>query len=520
MPTGLTFTSKVLSASLTRVVVVGKKSDLEAFVTNKGLSFLTDVEHDQATRFSLACIQAMSPSPFNGDSTSMTVPTSPPAPLPFCRFCFVATPNDASRYNSVVRPDAIARQVKSFVGAEKSGGDSLENLQVIYVIPENDAPSASRNAMALTFANGLSRALPTYTRKGNETETPTKAAATVSFFNTDGSVFGDELLYTNIGHVSVSIRQCAHFVDMPCNELHCTTFSQFARDLVKDMPVEVEEIVGEELLEKGLGGIYGVGKAAVNPPRLLILKYTPEGAKDTIAWCGKGIVYDTGGLSIKGKTFMPGMKRDMGGASGVLNAFIACVRMGYENNLYCLLAIAENSVGPEATRPDDIHIMYSGKTVEINNTDAEGRLVLGDAVAYASKNFNPSILVDMCTLTGAQGVATGQLHASIVCNDEAFELSTVGAGKSSGDLVHPLMYCPELFTKEFKSAVADMKNSVASRSNAQVSCAAQFIGNHLSEEFLEKNVWLHIDMAYPSHAGERATGYGVALLTQLFALNL
>ena len=112
---------------------------------------------------------------------------------------------------------------------------------------------------------------------------------------------------------------------------------------------------------------------------------------------------------------LAGMKVDMGGAAGVFGAFVAAVKMGFTHNLYCLLAIAENSVGPRATRPDDIHVLYSGKTVEINNTDAEGRLVLGDAVAYAAEAFSPDVLVNMCTLTGAQGVATGKLHASIVC---------------------------------------------------------------------------------------------------------
>eukprot|EP00056_Hartaetosiga_gracilis_P013232 m.217686 g.217686 ORF g.217686 m.217686 type:complete len:528 (-) comp13812_c0_seq16:241-1824(-) len=526
MPTLLTFSPKVLSASLARVVVVGRQADLETFVRNGGLKFVSDVDHDNhVVPFATSCVSSLSPSEFNGDSSSVTVPRTEgdangkdaESPSLFCRFCFVASPNAASRYNSVVRPDALARQLKSFMSSEN--GKGVEQFQVVYVLPENDAPTASQNAMTLAFSNGLSRALPTYTRKGNKQETSTKVAANVTFCTLDGAVFGDDALYANVGMVSTSIRQCAHFVDTPCNELHCTTFAQAARDLVKDLPVEVEEIVGEELVEKNLGGIYGVGKAAENPPRLLILKYTPEGAKDTVALCGKGIVYDTGGLSIKGKTFMPGMKRDMGGASGVLNAFIACVRMGFENNLYCLLAIAENSVGPKATRPDDIHVMYSGKTVEINNTDAEGRLVLADAVAYAVEKFSPSVLVNMCTLTGAQGVATGKLHAGIVCNDEAFEHAAVVAGRASGDLVHPLLYCPELFSQEFKSSVADMKNSVASPKNASVSCAAQFIGNHIPEEYLANNVWLHIDMAYPSFSGERATGYGVALLSQLLALK-
>lgn len=211
------------------------------------------------------------------------------------------------------------------------------------------------------------------------------------------------------------------------------------------------------------------------------------------------------------------MKRDMGGAAGVLCGFVAAVKSGFKHNLVCLLACAENSVGPNATRPDDVHTFFSGHTVEINNTDAEGRLVLGDAVAYGVREFNPDVLLDMCTLTGAQGIATGKLHAALVCSDENWEQACVRAGRASGDLVHPLMYCPELFgTHEFSSAIADMKNSVHDRANGQVSCAAQFIANHLPKDFCETHPWLHVDMAYPVHCGERATGYGVALLLELF----
>merc|ERR1712146_189165 len=148
-------------------------------------------------------------------------------------------------------------------------------------------------------------------------------------------------------------------------------------------------------------------------------------------------------------------------------------------------------------------------------TDAEGRLVLADAVSYAAQTFKPELLLNMCTLTGAQGIATGQLHAGIVCSSEVVEQDAVRAGRRSGDLTHPLMWCPELFSNEFASSVADMKNSVRNRSNAQVSCAAQFIGNHLPDGFVDQHAWLHIDMAAPAFEGERGTGYGVALLYDL-----
>jgi probable aminopeptidase NPEPL1 len=232
---------------------------------------------------------------------------------------------------------------------------------------------------------------------------------------------------------------------------------------------------------------------------------------------GKGIVYDTGGLSIKTKTGMPGMKRDMGGAAAILAAFEVAARLGYRKRpLHAILCLAENSVAAKATRPDDIHEMYSGKTVEINNTDAEGRLVLGDGVAYAVQHLAPSVLVDMATLTGAQGVATGLRHAALYCNNERLEAAAVEVGRATGDLTHPVPYAPEFFQHEFRSSVADMKNSVANRENAQCSCAGQFIGAQISEWLGGKgHGWIHVDMAYPVHNGERATGYGVNLLVGL-----
>src|SRR5690606_14507924 len=182
-----------------------------------------------------------------------------------------------------------------------------------------------------------------------------------------------------------------------------------------------EQIQGEELERRGFGGLWNVGKTAEEKPALVILRYEPKGATQHVAWVGKGIVYDTGGLSIKTRGNMAGMKCDMGGAAAVMGAFVAAMEQKPNVAITALLCLAENAVGPSAYRPDDIITLYSGKTVEINNTDAEGRLVLGDGVAYASKHLSPDVIVDLATLTGAQLIATGKRHASIVCNDPELE---------------------------------------------------------------------------------------------------
>jgi probable aminopeptidase NPEPL1 len=282
--------------------------------------------------------------------------------------------------------------------------------------------------------------------------------------------------------------------------------------------VSYQEIVGDELKESGYGGLYGVGKAATHPPRLVVLEYAPLNADETIALVGKGIVYDTGGLSLKSKDGMPGMKVDMGGSAGLFGGFIAAVKMKLKKRITLVMCLAENAIAPTAVRNDDILSLYSGKTVEINNTDAEGRLVLADGVAYATKHIlNLNLVIDMATLTGAQLVAAGKTHAGILANSVALEQRAVNAGLRSGDLVVPLLYAPDLLMKEFDSKIADMKNSVKDRSNAQASCAGHFIEAHLNEQY--RGGWLHVDMAGPAEKDGRGTGYGVGLILSLLGAS-
>lgn len=435
----------------------------------------------------------------------------------------------ASRHNSPTRPDIVHEHFSSSLthslAENESKSTHVTPVHVLAILPK--VPSVETSSSVVAVASGIARSLPLYTRKGNKTETETRYAIEVSFFSVASNKF-ESSFNSQAQLVAEGIRKASALVDMPCNELFVGSFVDIARKLVADLQkefpkqnVSIEVVEGRALEQRGFGGIWGVGKAseeAGHAPALIILSQRPEKEKatDNIVWAGKGIVYDTGGLSIKDKTGMPGMKRDMGAAAAMLYTFEAAVRSEYSQNLYTLLAMAENSVGSYSTRPDDIHTLYSGLTVEINNTDAEGRLVLADCVAYATKHLSPTVLVDMCTLTGAQGIATGKKHAGIVCTDEDLERNTIKAGRDTGDLVHPLPYCPEFFSPEFSSSVADMKNSVKNRNNAQSSCAAQFIANHFVSY---TNPWLHIDMASPVYKGERATGYGVALLLELFVFN-
>ncbi len=312
-----------------------------------------------------------------------------------------------------------------------------------------------------------------------------------------------------------NIRLCGSLVDQPPNHCHVSDFIQQIQSWIdKQDHVHCSIIQGEQLHEKGLNGIWNVGKAAEEAPAMVCLQFRPQNNDESskhVCWVGKGIIYDTGGLSIKSKTGMPGMKTDMGGAAAVYTAFKTAIEQGWEHPLSAILCLAENAIGSRSVRPDDIITMYSGKTVEINNTDAEGRLVLADGVAWAEQRLHADIIIDMATLTGAASTSVGKGVAAVYCNDESLENIAIEYGRKTGELCHPLPYIPEKWKLEFQSSVADMKNSVARRNNAQSACAGQFIGNHLSQ----RKPWLHLDIAGAAYSNGRATSFGMHLLVTI-----
>ena len=400
-------------------------------------------------------------------------------------------PEHCSRHNAPSRAWAIPGLLRS--------NANHGNVDVVLCVDNREHGFAAACAAA--------RAFPLWTGKSK----PVQRTVHLAVHSARGKVD-----ITQIQIAVDGVRRAAALVDQPTSVLGPDAFVQAARDVAEAHPsVSLTVIRGQTLLDHGLGGIWGVGKAAAQSPALVVLDYPGKGGSPQ-AWVGKGIVYDTGGLSIKSKTGMPGMKADMGGAAAVLAAFEAAVRMGTRAPLCAVLCIAENAVGPSATRPDDILHMYSGKTVEVNNTDAEGRLVLADGVAWVAQHRKPHRIIDLATLTGAQSVSTGKLMAALFCNDDALEDLAVRTGRSVGELCHPLPYVPEFHRKEFASQVADMKNSVKDRGNAQSSCAGQFIGNHLMATDYD-GPWLHVDLAGPSTQNGRGTGFGVGLLLGLLS---
>jgi probable aminopeptidase NPEPL1 len=409
-------------------------------------------------------------------------------------------PDEVSRHNSPARAEAI-RHVVAGAGLGPKG-----KAAVVLVLEDPEHQLAA--------ANAVGRALPSFTRKGEAS----KLRVRLVLVDPKGERIA---LSPTTRHVVTAARACAELVDTPPTELDPASFAaRVVPELKQRRGVQVREIAGPALLEHGLHGIHAVGRAAVSPPRMIVATWRPKGARHHVALVGKGVTFDTGGLHIKARGMMEGMKGDMGGAAAVFGAFTVLVDSNCPHALSLVMCLAENAVAGTSYKPDDILRMHSGKTVEINNTDAEGRLLLADGVSWAARELHADIVIDVATLTGAQLVSTGLLHAAVVSDDAELEAAAVRAGRKSGDLTHPLPFAPELFQREFHSPIADMRNSVANRMNAQSSCAAQFVYSHLpwgphDRRRGSQRRWLHVDLAGPAFPKDRATGFGVALLVQL-----
>ena len=431
---------------------------------------------------------------------------------------------DGSRLVAAVLPEVCSRHcspirnyaISALVGPAAAEGVAEDGGAAIVCVLD-DATHAAGAACA------VARAFPLFSMK----RSGGGGAARVSFV-VAGAPALPEAAYLPCRAAAASVRLAARLVDTPPEQLTTTAFVGEARAVAARLQalgrdVTVDVIAGEALRDKGYGGLWGVGKAAAEPPALCVLSYVPAAAAKSVCLVGKGIVYDTGGLAIKSVAGMCGMKMDMGGAAALMGAFEAAVAIGTDAIVHCCLCLAENAVGPGAFRNDDVLTFFSGVTCEVNNTDAEGRLVLSDGVAHATTPGTlpggrvPDLVVDMATLTGAQMVATGKHHAGIFTNDEATELAAVAAGKRTGDLVHPLPYAPEFHRAQFQSKVADFKNSVAARNDAQASCAGNFIGESLHKDYA--GAWLHVDIAGPAFKDDRATGFGVALVLGLLEVD-
>ena len=291
--------------------------------------------------------------------------------------------------------------------------------------------------------------------------------------------------------------------------------------------LSVEVLAGEELTRRGFGGLVAVGAGSARGPRLVVVRYSPVGGPASgqpsggraagtvrhVVLVGKGITYDTGGLSIKPRESMVAMKTDMAGAAVALATVLGAARAGSRHRVTAVLPLAENAVGAASYRPGDV-LSIGGKTVEVANTDAEGRLVLADALAYADAELAPDILLDVATLTGAATLGLGKQHAALFTDDDRLARSLEVAGEETGELLWRMPLVAD-YRAALRSTVADLRHvPIDSSVGAGSITAALFL-----QEFAGDRRWAHLDIAGPARAGsaahevpEGATGFGARVL--------
>jgi leucyl aminopeptidase len=294
--------------------------------------------------------------------------------------------------------------------------------------------------------------------------------------------------------VAAEVNRARDLINTPPNDLTPKAFAAAVQQAGKEFGLKVEVLDEKALAKGGYGGILGVGQGSATPPRLVRVAYTHPKARQTLAFVGKGITYDSGGISLKPPGHNETMKCDMSGAAAVFAAVVAGARLGLQVNVTGWLALAENMPGGAATRPGDVLRMYSGKTVEVLNTDAEGRLVLADALTRASEE-RPDAIVDVATLTGAMVLALGDGRFGIMSNDDAFRTRVHATALAEGEDSWP-MPLPKQLRKTFDSPTADI-------ANMGVRPGGGLIAGLFLKEFVGEGIpWAHLDIAGPAfHEG-------------------
>jgi len=399
-------------------------------------------------------------------------------------------------------------------GAEKLGGTIVSRLltsgetnAVLDLSGLNYAPdTAARVALAASLRAWR---YDRYRTKLKDKQKPTLSELTIVGAPAEAASRWEQRWQPVYEGVSVT----RELVTEPANIIYPETFVERAQAAVKGLGIDVEILDGAAMRKLGMGALLGVAQGSVRDPRLLVLKW--NGGKDgdpPVAFVGKGVTFDTGGISIKPAQGMEAMKWDMGGAGAVVGALVALARRKAKANIVGICGLVENMPDGNAQRPGDVVTSMSGQTIEVINTDAEGRLVLADAITYVQRNFHPKIVVDLATLTGAILVSLGHEFGGLFTPDDELANQLLGAGQSSGDKLwrQPMA---DAFDKLIDSPIADMKN-VGPREGGSIT-AAQFI-----KRFVEDGTrWAHLDIAgmawsdKPNTTYDKgATGFGVRVI--------
>jgi len=331
------------------------------------------------------------------------------------------------------------------------------------------------------------------------------------------SLVGDHELGESVEAARVTAEaanRARELQDLPANVLTPIYLADRAKALAEEHDSLSYEVLGrEEIAKMGMGGLVAVSQGTAEEPKLIVLRYRADTDGETLGLVGKGVTFDTGGISIKPAGSMQEMKMDMSGAAAVLEAVAAIAELELPVKLLAVIPATENMPSGTAVKPGDIITQLNGKTVEVNNTDAEGRLILADALAYSVQQGADRV-IDLATLTGAVLVALGSTYAALISNDDAFAERVEAAAERTGELAWRLPLHPE-YKELTKGTAADLTNASAKRKAGTI-----YAGSFL-EEFVDDRPWVHLDIAGTAwdvgreYVGKGPTGYGVRLLVEL-----
>lgn len=302
---------------------------------------------------------------------------------------------------------------------------------------------------------------------------------------------------------------------LPANYVTPSVLAERAEEIAAEFDSVTVEVLGrDQIAARGMGGLHAVSSGSDEEPRLITLRYTGRGAGELLGLVGKAVTFDSGGISIKPSVGMQDMKMDMSGGAAVLEAMAAVAELGLCLDLVAVIPSTENMPSGHSMRPGDVVTQLNGKTVEVNNTDAEGRLILADALTWCVREHGADRVIDLATLTGAVLVALGSTYSALISNDDELASAVEAAATKTGELAWRLPLHPE-YKQLTKGTVADLTNAASKREAGTI-----YAGSFL-EEFVDERPWAHLDIAGTAwdmereHAGKGPTGFGVRLLIAL-----
>jgi leucyl aminopeptidase len=404
--------------------------------------------------------------------------------------------------------DAERARVAAAVGAK--GAAQYDAKTIAWAIPE--VPDRVRFAAAIVEGTVLASYRFDRFRAGNDDEPKGSSLQKLTLTDAAGEEFVEE---ANAAHVAAeAANRARELQDLPANLLKPESLAERAREIAAASDkVEVTVYGREEISARGMGGLEAVSSGAAAEPQLIALRYSGGGG-ETIGLVGKGVTFDAGGISIKPAAGMQEMKMDMSGAAAVLEAFAAIVELRLPLDIAAVVPATENMLDAGSMRPGDIITQLNGKTVEVNNTDAEGRLILADALTYCVRDMGAARVLDLATLTGAVVVALGSTYSALIANDDDWAAAVSEAGERTGELAWRLPLHAE-YKELTRGKVADLTNAAAKRRAGTI-----YAGSFL-EEFVDGVPWAHLDIAGTAwdvgreYVGNGATGVGVRLIVEL-----